>query len=181
MAKLELFLICERALVDATTNNLSIVNILEEVQTQPPKLPPDAIAAGRQPLVALQLTILSVWNRSGHAAREQARARIQIKSPKGKKLGEASVALDFSKFERIRAMLPLPGLPLDGAGRYIFSADLGFGSRWRRVGTVALKVTYHDDPAKAQALLLERVREGQRGLRSAEKASAPSVSKRTKH
>jgi len=166
VAKLELLVLCERAIVDAASNNLSIVNMLEEVHMQKPRLPPEAVTAKKVPLAAMALTLISVWHRNTPKIREQTRARIQIRSPKGKKVLEAFLQIDLSKFEKLRAFAPLPGLPLDGAGRYRFCVDVESARRWKRVGAVNLQVFYHDDPTKAQAVLVERIREGQKGLRS---------------
>lgn len=141
MARVVLAAFCQSAIVDRTTNNLSIINQLDELHPPPP---PDRAQRGKGGVVrmAFQCALVSVWEREKPQISEAAPLRIRIVTPGKKSIDIAQGTIDLRKHRRARSVIQMPGLPIDGEGRYVFIYEVRRGNTWKRTVDVPLLITF---------------------------------------
>jgi hypothetical protein len=126
--------VCSMSVVDRDTNNLSLFNVVEQLNifTEP------------QPNAASQLSldVVSLWVRAEAETPAQGKSRLTLLSPSGEILGQAEGEIDLSQHERLRMRRRFPlGLNLQVSGRYYFRVELQLGDEaWRTVTNVPLRV-----------------------------------------
>ncbi len=125
---------CESAIVDAQSNNVSLINIIERV-TVPPK------AEG----IPARFILATLWEREGDGE-EEFTYRILWRPPKGRDFCPTPDAI-AGKIEAdkryLRVFLEVRGLPLRGAGDYVFAVQTPRGEdRWQTKATVRIRVVY---------------------------------------
>jgi hypothetical protein len=116
-------LLCQGAIVDKTTNNLSAFNIIEQVAVPVP--PPDARLPEVVPVDAVpalfQFVIL--FGRSDPEVPELGRARLHAVKPDGIRAEPQEFEVDLQQFPRNRSMFRIPGIPATTAGDFLFLVD----------------------------------------------------------
>src|SRR6266478_3361765 len=123
-------LLCEKTVIEAGTQSLSIINVYEDIQAK--VVVPDGAIIPEDPKVPLALTVVSVWERSNLNVEEEKESfRIRIVDPNGKELGinEQVFSMTGPHF-RARAILNIPGMPVSVSGRYLFEVQGRKGKRW---------------------------------------------------
>ena len=127
---------CSRALIDRDSNNISIHNVLEQLN----------IAAPPQPDLALNIhfEILSLWVRTHSAVPAQGTSRVTLEDPQGTRRVVSELTIDLADVERIRHRVLGQGLEVSRAGRYNFLVELQETGRseWREVAVVPLTVVF---------------------------------------
>jgi hypothetical protein len=133
-------LLCEKTVIEAGTQALSILNVYEEVQAK--VMVPDGTVVADDPLVPLPLTIVSAWERSNlNVEEERESVRVRIVDPHGKELGTHEQVFSMKGAHlRARVILSIAGLPVRVSGRYIFEILGRKGRRWNIEATVPLVV-----------------------------------------
>ncbi|CAN5922586.1 hypothetical protein BH11MYX4_BH11MYX4_03870 [soil metagenome] len=141
MAELAWTILCTRASIDSLTNNLSLFEILEQVQV------PEG-AANMGIVAAVQWNLVSMWRRSGQEP-ERAEMRVRLLDPTGTDLHEPSPAavVDLVSAPRARIVGTIVGMPLRGFGLYQFQIETRNGEEWRASGSVGLLVEPQQAPA----------------------------------
>jgi len=112
-------IICGRSSTDRETNNLSIFDVIEQINVLGPL--PDASAHGAIPI---QYEVLSLWSRSQPAEQEESTGRISLLSPTGTEVFTQSFPVSLQQHERIRTQMKSMGFPILGAGRYVFLIEI---------------------------------------------------------
>jgi hypothetical protein len=129
--------VCSRAIVDRSSNNVSIQNVLEQFSVRAePK--PDA-------LIAVPFEVMTLWARSDFSVPASGSERLTLYSPSGVKIGERVFALDLmGNVRRYRTRASFNGLPASEPGRYAFRVELqeGDDDEWRAVAAVPLEVIF---------------------------------------
>jgi hypothetical protein len=96
MAKLNWVVICERAVIDSTTNSLSLMNVREDLHISPPSAEDVKAAAGRRLAAYIPTAIVSHWERDKHGRAEREREiKLRLVGPNRQVLLEASQVLDL--------------------------------------------------------------------------------------
>ena len=116
-------ILCEGAVTDRESNNVSLFNIIEElgVPAQPPErlgdlgLPP-GVFPGTFALVIL-------CTRANLDTPETAHGRIRLVAPDNATLLSLDFEMDLSEFLRGRLIINMPGLPISSEGLYLFKID----------------------------------------------------------
>ena len=137
-------MLCLRSILDSDTNNLSLIDLFEEVtlgmlaKTDVEK----ALAEDKPILVPLPSEIVTLWIRGTEDQPERARARILLEPPSGKTIASVEYDVDLSKFNRLRSRSKSPGLPFVGAGKYIFHVQFRSETdeNWKDVARLPLVV-----------------------------------------
>jgi hypothetical protein len=147
MAKFSCGVFCERAVVDATTNNISLINVLDEFHPPQPKPPPatDATAPKKMmPLYHYICAFVSFWERTDSDKPERpCRVRTRLHAPSGKKLIEMIHDLDLSEFPRARLIGHLPGVPVPEEGVYVWRVAYERSKdRWVAGGSVRFSMSF---------------------------------------
>lgn len=129
---------CSHAVVDRDSNNVSLLNIIEQLTIhEAPR--PDAI-------LPIQLDVMTLWAREDAEIPTTDNSRLRLISPDGKALGAFESAVDLSSHERSRAKITFQGLPLASSGTYKFIVEQKSeeATRWKRVAEIPLSVTFSE-------------------------------------
>jgi hypothetical protein len=129
--------VCSNSVTDAESNNVSLLNVLEQVNVTGESIPGGVLPA--------QVDIVTLWSRADYQAPERGYGRITFLSPSGSQLGEPmEFPVDLSQHHRGRSRHRLIGLPLEEAGRYVFRINFRSENEeaWHQVASVPLEVTF---------------------------------------
>ena len=142
MAKHQWTIVCQQAIVDRFTNNLTIVGVVEQVNIELQKLK-EATEVRKQPVVPTSFSLVSMWHRSDTAKEERSSGRLSIKNPKGKTLfatQQQEIDLTGDKL-RARNIFNFRGFPLEESGSYrVYVQTLLAPGKWKTVATIEIPV-----------------------------------------
>jgi hypothetical protein len=110
--------VCTRTVIDQQTNNISLFEVLEQIQLSGPPLPSSGV------VLPTNFEVVSFWTRSADADPERGRARLRFASPTGQVINESEYEIDLSTFVRTRTIAKMSGFPISAPGRYYFQVDL---------------------------------------------------------
>ena len=129
---------CSHAVVDRDSNNVSLLNVIEQLRIQEAPRP-DAV-------LPIQLDVMTLWAREDPEVPETGNSRLKFVSPAGKTLGTFEAVVDLSSHERSRAKLTFQGLPLRNSGIYKFRIEQKSegATRWRKVSEIPLSVLFSE-------------------------------------
>lgn len=135
MAKLIWAISCQAATVDQQTNQITLVNVLENINT------PDI------PSVFPSLTIAILWEREVPSVNspEAFEFRIRIRHPSGsftnppEQFEELKAEIPRDKI-RLRSIISMNGLPIQEEGRLEFLIEIKRRRNWEIVGSVPIFV-----------------------------------------
>ncbi len=134
-------ILCSRAIIDLRTNNISLIDIVEEIMVP---VPPTYITE-RKPLpLALAITVVSLWRRELDDQPTKGRGRVRLLMPHQNEAKQISVyEIDLSEKLRTRAYGDIPGIPFMGPGTYRFIIQLQNEreDEWKEVASIPLRVT----------------------------------------
>lgn len=142
--------LCERSITDKDTNNLSLINIVEEmtVTPQPPQTVSEqgveestetAIAIGNFELVVL-------WVRSDVDVPERGYGRIRIISPDTTEAAShEGNEVDLTQYLRLRSRTRFANFPMRGPGVYLIKIDgrATTSSEWTEKFELPLRMLLH--------------------------------------
>lgn len=141
-------IICSSSSVDIDTNNLSLQNIIEQLeigqkvtasQGAPEEFPKEGA------VVPLHMEIVSFWKRSAPYDESSTRAKIQIFDPQNTMISGWDFELKFQKnIERLRSRIKLEGFKITTPGEYRFVIEIQQekGTAFTRVGEISLPVKF---------------------------------------
>ena len=128
--------LCSRVVVDIESQNLSIQNVLEQLN----------LAAEPAPdlVIGIPYDIASFWVRSEADTPAKGRSRITLVDPSGAATSIVEMAIDLTQVERARHRIHCSGLRATGPGRYVFRVELldDGQSDWRLVASVPLRIIF---------------------------------------
>jgi hypothetical protein len=116
-------LLCQSVVVDKTTNNVSLFNVIEEVSipilskspTTMTEIPLDAVPA--------LFNFVILFARTDPEVAEVGRARIKTSGPGATSNTSQEFEVDLTQFRRSRSILRVPGLPVAAEGDMIFQIE----------------------------------------------------------
>lgn len=132
--------LCLRSIIDRRTNNISLIDVIEEVTVQG-SVPHEP--EGKTPALPLTLTLVSLWGREPEDQPAKGEVRISLLTPNHKELKDLSVhTLDLSEKLRMRMFNNSPFLPFYGPGTYRFRVQVKEEgeTEWKEVASVPLNV-----------------------------------------
>lgn len=131
--------LCTRSIIDKSTNNASLLEILEQVTILEP------IPTGQQNIaLALAFEIVSLWQRSNHDEPARGEGRIRIEMASGSQtLPQFQIDITPAGMHRRRSVYRMNGMPFDGFGVYKFVVELKdeSTSQWKAVATIPLELS----------------------------------------
>lgn len=115
--------LCQKTIIDSDTNNISLVDILEQltanVNIKDPKNEPKEIN------VPINFEVVSFWLKDSAEKVVKADLEIEIIDPEGKVLKKFPQTLKFPpNIRRLRSRLRIIGLVLTVSGNYIFKVKI---------------------------------------------------------
>jgi hypothetical protein len=141
MAKLDWIILCERAMIEAQTNIVSITGIVENVVIGVP--PSDMIPSdGKLLAVPFKFYIVAQWTRSKLAVAEAAPGRFLFKGPDKKQHGHMDFIVDLTNTPRARVISLSMGFPMAGAGDYTCVVQMKRGKAWHTAGSASFTVIF---------------------------------------
>ena len=142
---------CREAIIDRSSNSLTLVGVLEEIQVTIAK-PADA-PSDPPPVGTLDFVVVSHWIKAEEPDVEDMKLRSRFYAPSGKLLGQSEHPFSFKGHRRARNVLNIRGLPLPEEGQYTIELQEPAGeSRWRTVAKLPLDVKIKTVDASAAAV-----------------------------
>lgn len=137
--------ICSRVLIDRDTNNVTLVEVLEQVTLVASGPPPPESA------VPLEMEIVTLWERRDENVPARARARIHLVAPDGKTANPLEYVVDLTTHVRTRSRTQVKGFPFRGFGRYEFRVAVRQDGQedWQEVSRAPLQVVAATEQADA--------------------------------
>ncbi|RJP52023.1 MAG: hypothetical protein C4586_03585 [Anaerolineaceae bacterium] len=127
--------LCSRSVIDIDTNNVSIQDIVEQVNINA-----EPVADGFLPI---PLELVTLWERKDSDKPAKGIERITFVTPSGKSNIVSEAEIDLSNAERHRHRVKFPGVPLSEAGRYYFNVEIkNDNNEWNKVAAIPLKVIF---------------------------------------
>ena len=128
-------ILCARCILEANTNSVSLIDVLENV----------TVSTGGQPAFQANWSLVTDWRRQDESLESRGRARIELIAPSGETIGSSPVEydIDLATTDRARAIVAIPLMPIRGEGRYLFRISLQTQGEkeWREVFDYPLVVT----------------------------------------
>ena len=131
--------LCSKFILDKESNNLSLINVLEQINIKKGvELPV---------VIPIEFHLVTLWMRESMNDPAKGQARILLKTPSDETLEALKYEIDLETSERRRINLTMHGLPVSEVGYYYFQVKyrLPSSTRWKTVAQIPLKITYLDD------------------------------------
>jgi hypothetical protein len=127
---------CSRAIIDRDSNNVSILNVLEQFNI--------AGSPGPDRKLDARVELISLWARSDFAVPSHGEGRLTLNTPAGKQIARHEFTIDLAQFRRFRARGVFAGIPIPEPGRYVFEVEARVDGEeeWHLVASVPVEVLY---------------------------------------
>ena len=141
-------ILCESTIVDAVTNNVSLINLIDEIRLKrpPEESPPE------KAVVPFRASVVVLTERTNLDEAESGTGRIVLRTPDDGEMRSATFNVDLSANPRLRTILKLEVFPVAGPGVYQFEIafeDEATGS-WDIVDRIPVSVKV-DEEATAKS------------------------------
>lgn len=116
-------ILCQSTVIDRYTNNVSLLNVLEEITLT--SAPPQE-ASGRKGMGAgasIVFEIVALWVRSDLEVPERGYGRIRLATPDNQISTGQEFEVDLTQYLRLRHRTHISTLPIRGEGIYRFVID----------------------------------------------------------
>ena len=137
MAELLWAVLCYKANVDKETNNVSLLDVLEQITLQPGQ---DLEDEAEGIAMAHHMELATLWRRTDPAVPELGHMRLELVTPRNNVSGRAELPLRLDTSVRYRGIVKLDALPFEGFGTYRFRVSKKEEGDWREVTSVPLEV-----------------------------------------
>ena len=136
--------LCRSSAIDVDTNNISLFNILEDIDI--PFEPPTREADGNSRAMAIgSFELVVAASRDNPEVGERVPTRVNLYFPDGSPPETLlELDIDLTSTERYRFRLGLPGLPIGGRGTYTFAIEMQLDEPgvWPRAHEVSLDLEF---------------------------------------
>lgn len=145
--------LCTNSVIDQETNNISLNNILEEIQIK--KNVNNLVSksdrnSNKREAVLLNFELVSFWKK--FIPKEEKihfKTLIKVIDPKGENLHEILQTIEMKEnIERFRSRIKFNALPFTEVGEYIFQINAKDGKEFIEVGKIPLQVKIAIDKNK---------------------------------
>jgi len=136
--------LCTQSFIDAESNNISLIGILEEIHlTKRPSSPKRQKERTKgKPAFPIVMEWVTLWERTPGESANLVPVRDIVSAPSGEILVQEEYNVDFGKHNRMRWRRKFLGLPQGGPGRYQFSRQIKDEetNTWKSVSSLPLEV-----------------------------------------
>ena len=139
-------LLCDYVITNQQTNNISLIEIIEQINVPAPA--PGSLAEfTEQSATFLNMSLVVVWARSDRDAPEIGQARVGIVAPDGRKSQFAEYEVDLIDTQHTRAVGQIVGFPpLTQEGEHLFRVEKQISdSEWKEEFEVPVWVNIQTD------------------------------------
>jgi hypothetical protein len=128
--------LCSDSVIDRSTNNVSIFNVLEQIQAVTPREPEEGVT------LPIRAQVVSLWHRVGTSQPEVGEARVVLQGPDEQVILRDAHVLELTK-SRLRTRLLINGLPIRSSASYAVVVEYrqGEGS-WNVATKLPLEVEF---------------------------------------
>ncbi|MDP2161902.1 MAG: hypothetical protein Q8K02_15585 [Flavobacterium sp.] len=140
-------IVCRKGLIENDTNVISLMEIFEKVDVNLK----ENIKFGedKSVIVPFDFEVVSFWKRQLHANVAKGEAKLNILSPKGKRLGGALVNFEIPALKSsARTIAKINGFPITGSGEYTIEIQEKIGDQYITVTQIPLEVIVHENSKK---------------------------------
>ena len=128
--------LCETRIIDKDTNNLSLINIVEQLNFDISK---DKSTEDQPVEIRGVLNVVSMWTRKNRDEPSKGESRVRIKNPDNKYTPPTEMMLDLTNFVRLRSLTSL-AIGLNKTGIYSVIIELKTGKKWNEVASIPVEV-----------------------------------------
>jgi hypothetical protein len=130
--------LCTHAITDKASNNMSLVEVLEEIQLRVEKGTSKANTT-----VPFPIYWVTLWARTEQGESSCAHAKDIVIDPSGNTVLDKKYDVDLSEHKRTRFVRNLQGMPVPSSGQYRFHTQLldEKSHAWDDVSDVPLEIT----------------------------------------
>ncbi len=134
--------LCERSIIDKDSNNISLLNVLEQLTVVPPPSKKESDEEKRYGVMPIKYEIVSLWARERTSDPALGRERIMMIDPIGKRTKLSEIDVDLRSFERLRTRQRFAALPIGVDGKHVFSVQLKDerSQDWATVANIPLQI-----------------------------------------
>jgi hypothetical protein len=120
--------LCMRALIDQTTQNLTLVDVVEVLYAP--------IEENSEGALGVSLDLISMWRRDEAGKPETGRARVGVFGPDSKLIGQhLTYEVDLTVAPRGRNITKFAAFPIRGIGEHLLAVDVESPAElWERRG-----------------------------------------------
>jgi hypothetical protein len=135
-------ILCSRASIDTETNNVSLFDVIEQLNIMGP-------LAEERGQVAFPHEIVSLWSRESLEEAGTAESRYTIVAPSGWTTNGPPIQVDLTRTVRLRVRGRPAAFPVEGPGLYWVVVEARENSRaaWAEVVRIPIEVTIQVAPA----------------------------------
>jgi len=131
--------LCERSFLNKETNNLSLIEAVEQINVA---LPVAAAEATKEVAVSLELT--SLWSRADLAVGAFGHARLVVWTASGARRIGSETLIDLREYRRWRMRSTMTSFPVSGPGLHWMAYELKLSDEetWREVTRLPVEVVF---------------------------------------
>lgn len=130
-------ILCEKSIIDSESNNLSLTNVLEEIQITPKE---KTAIDSEEKIVPINFEFVTMWRRIGEGEVKEP-IKIEIVDPNGRVIQSADAQIDLARsLNRMRFRFRFNGMKATVPGDYCFVVKLKQGNIYKEVGKTYLEV-----------------------------------------
>lgn len=140
--------LCDRAIVDRETGQVSMLNVVEKFIIHDESLERFEERVGDATGVAHRLHLVSWWVRSNYERPEVANVRLRWRFSSGKGIEHPPLEVSLEQTNSARTLLRMQGVPWRGVGRYWLDVQLAAPRKrggWQTVAEIPLEVVFQED------------------------------------
>jgi len=128
--------VCSHAVIDKDSNNVSLHNIIEQLNIKAEPRPDGALA--------IPFEVVTLWQRADYDTPCQGRQRLSFLTPLGEELGSFEADINLSTSRRQRNRMRFQHLPAREAGRHVFQVELRNEgeNEWRKVAAIPIELIF---------------------------------------
>jgi len=140
--KNNLSILCKYSVIDKDTNNVSIFNIIEEINVKPNGILKQKIKGKEEEIIPLSFEFLTIWERTDNINKELfSRVKTSITCPnsKDKEYIEFPFSFEIGK-KRIRLKIQTGGFPFTGYGTYLFNVFIEENKKFNLANQIPIEI-----------------------------------------
>jgi len=128
--------LCTRSSTDRETNNISLFDVIEQLNVLGPM--PEVTANVALPI---PYEVVTLWARAQPTEAEESAARLILIAPNNAEIHTQPFSVNLTQKSRMRTQLRSVGFPLRGPGRYIFKLEIQRANgNWEPVAHIPVEV-----------------------------------------
>lgn len=133
--------LCQKSVVDSTTNNISLIEVFEQLEVDIKPQSPDIPAPSGDVKINFPYELVNFWTKDKNL-KSEAEVKITLLDPKGRIIKSLNKHILIpKKNRRLREVNKISDLLLRSSGIYTFKVSIGDGkSKFKTVAEIPLEI-----------------------------------------